>query len=684
MNRLHAKRGIFAGMIAVALSLGGLAPAASSPLIPLPPAPIPHVQGNHMVDLRTNQIFTVHGANWPGFEYACWQGWGYSRSFSAGEAAAIASWGINAVRIPLNQDCWLGLSGSPAYGTTAGYRAAVNNWVQLLNTAGVVAILDLHSSAPVGYAAHGQRAMADSQSLAFWASVAGTFASNPSVIFDAFNEPYSRWNNDTHTWAFQLTWECWKNGGCAAPVEDDYTSTLSGSTFPVAGMSAIVSAIRGAGATQPIMLGGLDYSNDIRGWLANAPADGQLVASWHNYPGQRCSTLTCWNNEIAPVASVVPVVAGEFGQTDGGSSFLTTFLDWADLHGIGYAAWAWWKVTDAESLTNSRYALVDDPGFTPKAPSGTTYHAHLAALPTTAAVVTRISGEDHYATSLAVSAKFPAGVDTVYVASGTSFVESLSAAPAAVAAGGPLLLTPNNSVSPALQAELIRLSPNTIVIVGGTDSISQGVETQLALLAPHVRRDSGVDRYATSREVVRKAFVHGATTAFVATGDQFADALRAATAAAANHAPVIVIDGNADHVDSATVQLLVDLGVHQVTIVGGPWVVSPGVEASLAAALGASHVARTSVQDPYQSSRGVNQISFTPSSTVYLASGDDFQEALTGSALAGATSAPLYLIRGTCVPQPVLSAIQSLRPANVTLLGGTDVVSVAVETLTPC
>jgi hypothetical protein len=78
----------------------------------------------------------------------------------------------------------------------------------------------------------------------------------------------------------------------------------------------------------------------------------------------------------------VPVIASEFGQTDGGNSYLTTFMTWADAHGIGYAPWAWWVVDASESVSSSRYALItDDTTFSPKAPSGTAFHDHLATLP---------------------------------------------------------------------------------------------------------------------------------------------------------------------------------------------------------------------------------------------------------------------------------------------------------------
>ena len=83
-------------------------------------APKLRVAGNHLVDARSGQTFVPRGVNWPSFEYACSDGYGYSNAASAQKvgpdaagAALIASWHINTVRLPLNQDCLLYTSPSP-------------------------------------------------------------------------------------------------------------------------------------------------------------------------------------------------------------------------------------------------------------------------------------------------------------------------------------------------------------------------------------------------------------------------------------------------------------------------------------------------------------------------------------------------------------------------------------------
>ena len=357
---------------------------ASQPAAAVSTAPTPVVQGNKLVDSRTGATFVPHGVNIPGLEYSCVQGWRHLPE--SGEFAAIASWKVNTVRLPINESCWLGLDGAPTSGSVAQYKADVKAWVDGAVAAGLAVILDLHWNAPAGYTASGQRAMPDERSADLWSSVATAYASNKSVMFELFNEPYTRSG-------FTLTWECWKNGGCLAPVENDATAPLSGTTYTVTGMQTLVTAVRTTGATQPLLLGGLNYSNDLSGWLANKPTDplNQLVAAWHNYPGQGCST-SCWNSTVTTVAASVPIVTTEFGNTaettstaaNNSGNYLVPFMTWADAHGIGYLPWAWWDVGAAEANGNGSdiYALYSGSSFTPKSPSGTKFYNYLASLST--------------------------------------------------------------------------------------------------------------------------------------------------------------------------------------------------------------------------------------------------------------------------------------------------------------
>jgi putative cell wall-binding protein len=110
-----------------------------------------------------------------------------------------------------------------------------------------------------------------------------------------------------------------------------------------------------------------------------------------------------------------------------------------------------------------------------------TVQAQLDAL--TTGTPTRLAGYDRYVTSVAISAsQFQPGVPVAYIASGLNFPDALSGAPLAGIAGGPVLLTAPDALPDVVAAELQRLQPERIVILGGTAVINPSVQTQLEQL----------------------------------------------------------------------------------------------------------------------------------------------------------------------------------------------------------
>jgi len=293
----------------------------------------------------------------------------------------------------------------------------------------------------------------------------------------------------------------------------------------------------------------------------------------------------------------------------------------------------------------------------------------------------RISGPDRYSTAVAISGQYQSGVPVVYVATGTNYPDALSAAPAAAMQDGPLLLTMPTSLPGNVRNEIVRLAPALIVVVGGEAAISPAVYAQLASLAPQIRRDSGADRYATSRVINQRAFPAGATSAFIATGNNFPDALSAAAAAGSSQRPVILVNGTATNVDPATRTLLTTLGVRSVTIAGGTAVVSPQIETALRVTL---TVTRLAGADRYTTSSAINRGSFATSPTVYFAVGTGFADALAGAALAGRDNAALYVVPGTCVPDYVVADLKALGTTKRVLLGGVGALSDRVGLLGSC
>jgi hypothetical protein len=324
-----------------------------------------HVVGNKIED-GSGRVFIPRGVDRMGTEYACRSATDpsdFDGPVDQTAVSAMLSWDINAVRVPLNEDCWLGINGEPANGKTAAqYQSDIVNWVNLLNQNGLVVILDLHWNNSGTNQSLGQEPMPDlDHAPAFWTSVATTFKSNSSVIFDLYNEP------------FTTSWACWKNGSTAASA-----SPCTDVPFAAAGMQTLVNTVRATGATNVLMLGGLAWSNDLTGWLANEPTDpmNNLAASTHIYNFNACANTSCWNSQDAPVIAKVPVVAGEIGENDCAHGFIDGLMSWLDSQNTGYLAWTWTVVSGGCGSTPS---LINDYSGTPDA-YGVGLQQHLIAL----------------------------------------------------------------------------------------------------------------------------------------------------------------------------------------------------------------------------------------------------------------------------------------------------------------
>ncbi|WP_434316489.1 cell wall-binding repeat-containing protein [Leifsonia sp. P73] len=297
--------------------------------------------------------------------------------------------------------------------------------------------------------------------------------------------------------------------------------------------------------------------------------------------------------------------------------------------------------------------------------------------------VDRTSGADRFATSVEVSkASYPdpSTVGTVYVANGLSFPDALSGGPAAAQDSGPLLLTGQDVLPASVSAEITRLHPTNIVVVGGPAVVGDSVFGALQSLAPHVQRVYGADRFATSRAVIQHSFTT-APTVYVSTGWNFPDSLSAGGAAGSQHAPLLLVNSAATSVDQATASLLLSLGTNKIVIIGGSSVMSPSLVADFARFGTVTHLAGA---NRFDSSQQVVEGAFTNSSHVILANGMNFPDALSASAWAGKSSSPLFITTATCVPQRTLDDIFFLGANDVTLIGGTTALNPSVAGLTSC
>ena len=285
----------------------------------------------------------------------------------------------------------------------------------------------------------------------------------------------------------------------------------------------------------------------------------------------------------------------------------------------------------------------------------------------------RISGADRFSTAVAVSKHgYPTTAATVIVANGLNYPDALSAGALGAKWKAPLLLTQPGALPAATQAEIARLKPSKIVVVGGTGAVSAGVLNTLKGLAANVIRVSGADRYSTSIAIAQAGWPAGtASNVFLATGTNFADALAAGAAGGKIGAPVLLVPGSAPAAPASVSAELNRLGATKIRIAGGTGAISNGVQSSVTSN---RTVVRYAGGDRFvTSARIATDASIYPSSSkvnTYWANGLGFADALAGGAVAGAKGSPLLLSAPSCVPASVYSANDRVAGANTYLLGG--------------
>lgn len=285
-----------------------------------------------------------------------------------------------------------------------------------------------------------------------------------------------------------------------------------------------------------------------------------------------------------------------------------------------------------------------------------------------AAGIYRWAGDDRYEASASISANsFRMRTDTVYVASGQVFTDALSGAGVAGKVGAPMLLASRDALTADITKELGRLRPDKIVVLGGPATVSDAVVDDLQDLAP-TRRVAGADRYETSAAISAANYQPGVATAYVASGENFPDALAGAPIAGKTGGPMLLVRGTS--IPPSVAAELTRLRPGRIVVLGGPATVAESVVADLQPFASAG-VERWAGEDRYAVSAGISQRSFpSGSDTVFVASGAIFTDALSGAPVAGKTPGPLLLLRSDQIPMTVATELTRLRPKRVVILGG--------------
>lgn len=254
-----------------------------------------------------------------------------------------------------------------------------------------------------------------------------------------------------------------------------------------------------------------------------------------------------------------------------------------------------------------------------------------------------LAGTDRYKTAVEVAKTMDSFNDVVLV-SGNSIADGLAATPFAASIDAPVLLTGTDKISDETM-ELIEGISGKVYLIGGENSISKKVETQLRAAgfeADAIERIAGDDRFETSLKIAEE--MGDAETVFVAGGYAQADAMSIAAVAARENAPMLLVDNNG--LNKSQAKFLKETDAF---IVGGKASVSEDVEKEIAEVTDSTK--RIAGADRQETNAKVIKEFYTQTEevtlfeTIYVAKSDDksLVDALPAGVVAGLNGAPIVL-----------------------------------------
>jgi len=281
----------------------------------------------------------------------------------------------------------------------------------------------------------------------------------------------------------------------------------------------------------------------------------------------------------------------------------------------------------------------------------------------------RFAGVTAEGTAVQISqATFTTGADTVIIAQANQFPDALAGAPLAYKIQGPILLSPSSGLTDEVRAELQRLAPKTIYLLGGTAALSYDIEAELQQKY-EVKRFYGYSAEGTAVAIARELGTQG--RAVIASVRYFQDALVISAWAARQGIPILLTDSSTLSGDTQSV--LRELKVTQTLVIGGTAVVGANVMDNLPSPK------RISGDTAYDTAAAVLQAYPPTTDKLEIATGENYPDALTGAVRAAFYGSRVVLVpTHTAIPESLSTLLKTWKGKQVESLGG---VSALPETI---
>ncbi len=298
----------------------------------------------------------------------------------------------------------------------------------------------------------------------------------------------------------------------------------------------------------------------------------------------------------------------------------------------------------------------------------------------------RLWGEDRYGTNSAIVEEgFDQTGGTVILASGENFPDALSASALAGAENAPVLLTPTNSLSDETAKQLDRLAPSKVYIMGQYSAVSADVEQAVEAKLPNaeISRIGGPTRIETAIEIYKEGAKEDvwADTAIVTSSQKFADALSVSPVAWANKYPIFLTDGQSLTLTDEAVSSIKEGGFERVLLLGGDTCVSDEVKDQLSGLEFVRLAGDLRYDTSIEIAKWAHENTGATYNTMLVAYGENFPDALSGSALAGKRNTVMVLASDS---EKGLLAADTIVKSNASqigwgsFLGGEKVISQSV------
>ncbi|NBG88878.1 cell wall-binding repeat-containing protein [Isachenkonia alkalipeptolytica] len=282
--------------------------------------------------------------------------------------------------------------------------------------------------------------------------------------------------------------------------------------------------------------------------------------------------------------------------------------------------------------------------------------------------VVRLAGDNRYQTAVAISEEGWTTSEVVVLARGDGYADALAGVPLAYAYDAPILLTQTNRLNPDTLKEMERLQASKVIILGGEGAVSTEVQELLKSEGFMTERISGSNRYTTATKIAYELQqflgVEGFDSAVMVYGQNFPDALAVASHAARLEQPIFLTNGREIHPEVEVA--LEELSVEEMAIIGGETVISDDILRELDGN-------RVAGVNRYETALAVAEHFQATGEQVYIATGLNFADAVTGGVLAAKNRSSLLLVSNRAMPESVRSYIDH-HGLNMVILGGENAV----------